>query len=51
MALFSNIVYGHVAVPLPEYIVQPTRQTRTAQPLSFRQITLSKDFYKYSFPP
>ena len=51
LALFHNIVYGHVAVPLPEYIVQPTRLTRTAHPLSFRQITTSKDFYKYSFFP
>ena len=51
LSLFHSIVYGHVAVPLPEYIVQPTRLTRNAHPLSFRQIPTSKDFYKYSFFP
>ena len=51
LSLFHNIVYGNVAVPLPEYIEQPTRLTRAAHPLSFRQIQTSKDFYKYSFFP
>ena len=51
LSLFHSIVYGHVAVPLPEYIVQPTRLTRTVHPLSFRQIPTSKDIYKYSFFP
>ena len=35
LSLFHGIVYGHI--PLPEYIVQPTRLTRSAHPLLFRQ--------------
>lgn len=51
LSLFHKIVNGHVAVPLPDYIVHPSRFTRNAHSLSFLQIQTSKDYYKYSFFP
>ena len=51
LCLFYKIVYGLVAVPLPEY-VQPThRLSRYCHFMTFRQIQPSTIFYKYSFFP
>ena len=51
LALFHKIVYCHVAVPLPPYIIHPPRTTRHSHSLSFIQIPTTKDHYKYSFFP
>ena len=51
LILFYKIVYHLVAVPLPQYLVQPVRVSRTSHSLSFRQIHTAKDYYKYSFYP
>ena len=51
LCLFYKIVYGLVAVPLPEY-VQPThRVSRYCHSMTFRQIHTSTNYYKYSFFP
>ena len=52
LCLFFKIVYGYVAVPLPEYI-QPVAKNnlRHCHSLAFRQLQTSRDFYKYSFFP
>ena len=51
LCLFYKIVYGLVAVPLPEY-VQPThRVSRYCHSITFRQIHTSTKYYKYSFFP
>ena len=51
LCLFYKIIYGLVAVPLPEY-VQPThRVSRYCHSMTFRHIQTSTSYYKYSFFP
>ena len=51
LCLFYKIVYGLVAVPLPNY-VQPThRVSRYCYSITYRQIHTSTNKYKYSFFP
>ena len=51
LCLFYKIVYGLVAVPLPNYI-QPTRRiSRYCHSMTYRQIQTSTIYYKYSFFP
>ena len=51
LCLFYKIVYGLVAVPLPNY-VQPThRMYRYCHSMTYRQIQTSTNYYKYSFFP
>ena len=51
LTLFFKIVHHHVAIPLPEYLVQPARISRRSHPYGYRQISNTKDYYKYSFFP
>ena len=51
LTLFIKIVHHHVAVPLPEYLVQPARIFRRSHPYGYSQISSTKDYYKYSFFP
>ena len=51
LCLFYKIVYGLVAVPLPNY-VQPTHRIfRYCHSMTYRQIQTSTNYYKYSFFP
>lgn len=52
LCLFYKIVYGLVAVPLPEYI-HPVNisSLRHCHSMAFRQLHTSRDYYKYSFFP
>ena len=51
LCLFYKMVYGIVAVPLPDY-VQPThRVSRYCHSMTFRQIHTNRNYYKYSFFP
>ena len=45
------IIYGHVAVPLPGYVILLTRISRTSDPLAYRQISTRIDYCKCSFYP
>ena len=49
--LFFKILHGLVAVPLPDYIQHSTRISRYCHSMTFRQVSTSTDYYKYSFFP
>ena len=51
LCLFYKIIYGLVAVPLPDYIQLLNSNSRHCHSLTFRQIHTCDDFYKYSFYP
>ena len=51
LCLFFKMVYGLVAVPLPDYIEQSNRISRYCHSMTFRQLHTSKDYYKHSFFP
>ena len=46
--LFYKVVYGLVAVPLPDYVQLNLRISRYAHSLTFRKLQTSRDYYKYS---
>ena len=51
LCLFYKTVHGLVAVPLPEYIQYSNRVSRYCHSMTFRQVSTSTDYYKYSFFP
>ena len=51
LCLFFKILHGLVAVPLPDYIQHSTRISRDCHSMTFRQVSTSTDYYKYSFFP
>ena len=51
LCLFYKIVYGLVAVPLPDYIQLTHRVSRYCHSMTFRQIQTTRNYYKYSFFP
>ena len=48
---FYKIVYGLVAVPLPNYVQYNIRISRYCHSMTFRQVSTSTDYYKHSFFP
>ena len=46
-----GIVYGLMAIPMPEYIEAKTRFSRNCHSMIFRQVHTSRNFYTYSFFP
>ena len=50
LCLFFKIVHGLVAVPLPDYIQHSNRISRYCHSMTFRQVSTSTDYYKYSPP-
>ena len=51
LAMFYKIQYGLVAVSMPSYFERPTRITRHMHSLSFRQVHVFADYYRFSFFP
>ena len=51
LCLFYKIVYGLLAVPLPDYIKPTNRVYRYCHSMTFRQLHTSTNYYKYSFFP
>ena len=51
LLMFYKIVHGLVAVPMPPYIIPPSRFTRHMHPISFSQIQTPCNYYKFSFYP
>ena len=51
LCLFYRIVYGLVAVPIPDYIQPKTWTSKNCHSMTFRQIHTYRNFYKYSFFP
>ena len=51
LCLFYRIVYGLVAVPIPDYIQPKTWTSKNFHSMTFRQIHTHRNFYKYSFFP
>ena len=51
LCLYFKIVYGLVAIPLPNYVQYNNRISRYCHSMTFRQVSTSTDYYKYSFFP
>ena len=51
LCLFYKVIHGLVAVPLPDYIQYSSRISRYCHSMTFRQVSTSRDYYKYSFFP
>ena len=51
LCLFYRIVYGLVAIPMPEYNQPNTCVSKYCHSMAFRQVHTSADYYKYSFYP
>ena len=49
--MLYTIIHGIVAISLPVYFEQLSRQTRHSHPLAFRQIHTTANYYNYSFSP
>ena len=51
--IWSSKLFNHglVAVPLPDYIQYSNRISRYCHSMTFRQVSTSTDYYKYSFFP
>ena len=46
-----TLLHEKVAIPIPSYIIKPTRTTRFHHPKRYIKIRPKKDVYKYSFFP
>ena len=51
LCLFFKILHGLVAVPPPDYIQHSNIISRYCHSMTFRQVSTSTDYYKYSFFP
>ena len=51
LCLFYKVIHGLVAVPLPDYIHHSNRISRYCYSMTFRQVSTSTDYYKFSFFP
>ena len=51
LRLFYKVIHGLVAVPLPDYIQYGNRISRYCHSMTLRQVSTSRDYYKYSFFP
>ena len=49
--LLHKAIHENVAIPIPSYIIKPTRTSRFHHPKRYIQIRPQKDVYKYSFFP
>ena len=49
LCLFYKVIHGLVAVPLPDYIHYSNRISRYCHSMTFRQVSTSTDYYKFSF--
>ena len=51
LCLFYKVVHGLVAVPLPDHVQYSNRISRYCHSMTFRQVSTSTNYYKYSFFP
>ena len=51
LCIFYKVIHGLVAVPLPAYIQYSNRISRYCHSMAFRQVSTSRNYYKYSFLP
>eukprot|EP00057_Strongylocentrotus_purpuratus_P010558 XP_011665032.1 PREDICTED: RNA-directed DNA polymerase from mobile element jockey-like [Strongylocentrotus purpuratus] len=51
LAMMYKILHHQIAIPLPDYISQKDRATRSQHHLRFTRLGTSSDSYKYSFFP
>ena len=51
LIMFYKIINNHIAIPIPDYIKQRTRSTRSSHHQRFMRLSTSMDTYKYSSPP
>jgi hypothetical protein len=48
ITLLHKAIHEKLAIPIPSYIIKPTRTSRFHHPKRYIQIRLKKDVYKYS---
>jgi hypothetical protein len=51
ITLLHKAIHEKVAIPIPSYIIKPTRTLRFHHPKRYIQIRPKKDVYNYSFFP
>ena len=51
LVMMFKILHHQIAIPLPDYITNKGRATRSQHPLRFTRLSTSSDSYKYSFFP
>ena len=51
LCLFYKVIHGLVALPLPDYIHYSNRISTYCHSMTFRQVSTSTDYYKFSFFP
>ena len=51
LVMFHNIIHSQVEIPLPDYLIQNTRPSRSSHSNAFHQIQTKTDYHKYSFFP
>jgi len=51
LAMFYKVIHGLVAITPPPYLKHPSRITRHMHSLSYHQICIPVNYYKYSFFP
>ena len=51
LCLFYKVIHGLVVVPLPDFIQYSNRISRYCHSMTFRQVSTSRDYYKYSYFP
>ena len=51
LVLLYKVTYDLVAIPASDYLIRNTRLSSRIHPLAYRQITILKDYYKYTYFP
>ena len=51
LVMFYNILHNQVAIPIPGYLIQNPRPSRTSHSQAFQQIQAKSDYHKFSFYP
>ena len=49
LVLVYKVTYDLAAIPASDYLIRNTRLSSRIRPLTYRQITTLKDYYKYTF--
>ena len=49
LTMFYKVINNQIAIPIPDYITQRTRTTRSSQHQRFMRLSSTSDIYKHSF--
>jgi len=51
LSLMYKITHNLIAIPISDFLIPPVRPSQHYHPLSYRLITATTDYYKFSFLP